>query len=93
MKLKLIAFGSLVVLMSIVIIFGPEIERPKTDDQEWIFIVDGEPWQTTPEPNDPLGIPTWPEYIELDKDLVIKFIDTEDDFVFGKGTKIYFKDE
>lgn len=58
-----------------------------------------------PEPNEPLkmtfggdnmtwSIPTWPEYIELDKDLWV-VDETEYGILmrFVKGTKIYFKDE
>ncbi len=53
------------------------------------------------EPNEPmkysLPIPTWPEYIELEKDLVIDITGRDEEpgikkWWFGKGTKIYFKD-
>lgn len=54
---------------------------------------------TPPEPNEPqkvsLGfIPTWPDYIELDKDLWI-VDETEYGIMmrFCKGTKIYFKED
>ncbi len=69
-----------------------------------IFYYDGEKkieYIPKPEPNEPmkysLPIPTWPEYIELEKDLVIDITGRDEEpgikkWWFGKGTKIYFKD-
>lgn len=56
----------------------------------------------TPEPNESsmrysFPIPTWPDYIELEKDLWIDCIDgprdPNDYYIITKGTKIYFKDD
>ena len=49
------------------------------------------------EPNEPmkysLPIPTWPDYIELEKDLFIVHYDNDDVWRrYPKGTKIYFKE-
>jgi len=155
---KLIAFGVVVVLISLVQIFGPE--KPADN---WIEAVERWPdaqgyitdnfGRTTPittffpEPNEPkyynfqatisrdippdtalvlwvspgskfhkaieeqpepmkysLPIPTWPDYIELDKDLVIESppimfyiggteIPWECIETISKGTKIYFKED
>ncbi len=42
------------------------------------------------------NIPTWPDYIELEKDLVIDLPDDHSigiyEIILGKGTKIYFKE-
>ena len=63
-----------------------------------------------PEPNEPmkysLPIPTWPDYIELEKDLILRFDFPEPNNllmkliheptaykIFSKGTKIYFKED
>jgi len=48
------------------------------------------------------GIPTWPDYIELDKDLIYFVPDDNDEWTIGdgvevilihKGTRIYFKED
>lgn len=74
-------------------------------------IIYGDPWselEIEPEPNEPmkysLPIPTWPDYIELEKDLILRFDYPEPNNllmkliheptayrIFSKGTKIYFK--
>jgi len=53
------------------------------------------------EPNNPLDfIPTWPKYIELEKDLILEFPKSEDypivqrtSLTIIKGTKIYLKED
>lgn len=45
-----------------------------------------------------LPIPTWPDYIELEKDLIVDISNrarkpTDKTWTFVKGTKIYFKDD
>ena len=105
-KLIILCFG--IVLMSLVEIFGPENEEiqpdysifhpiatPEMEEsvEGWLYV-----WEPIPEPNDLLDwIPTWPEYIELDKDLVIDNSEVAgtwpDLVIIQKGTKIYFRED
>jgi len=79
----------------------------------WLYNQLDEP--NEPEPNEPIelkfggdnmtwSVPTWPEYIELEKDLVLRYDFPEPNnpleihipyqkYVIGRGTKIYFKED
>ena len=43
-------------------------------------------------PDEPVHIPTWPDCIELENDLVYLLPDDTEHILLTKGTKIYLKD-
>ena len=97
----ILIFGIFAGAVLITALWVDDIDAKNTEPNEPEYSITG--WITIPDPNEPVKvsldfIPTWPDYIELEKDLVIDFIEpnspyeTKWDWIFPKGTKIYFND-
>ena len=105
MKLRYYAYiiGSVLKLAGLMIsLANSEHSEPNESEatSDWIFIVD----VNAPKKFSLDFIPIWPDYVELEKDLVLRYDFPEpnnpmiihvpsDEWLIKKGTKIYFKED